>query len=198
MRHLRIERLEGNKIKVTLSSADLLDYNINVKTLRPDSPQLHTFLFKIMERVQRETGFNPYTGQVVVEATPSSEGIVLVVTKISEEQPAAPKPPKSRRHVRAVKKAAPQKRIYCMGTFDDICALFEAVDIALLLECRLYAMEGKFYIVSEAAEHRAVLSEFGSALRHDAMTEAFLEEHGRLAAKGGALWKMAHRIKNLK
>lgn len=196
---MRIEKIEGNKIRVTLTSADLLDFNIDVKTLRPDSPQLHTFLFKVMERVQRETGFNPYSGQVVVEATPSAEGIVLLVTKISEERrPVPQKPARAPRHVRAVKKAAVKQHIYCMGSFDDVCALFETIDSALLLDCRLYELDGRFYLVSAAAKAMAVLAEFGAVLRHDAMTEAFLAEHGRLAAKGGRLWSMAHKIKNLR
>lgn len=46
-----------------------------------------------METIREETGFNPYNGQVVVEATPSQDGISILVKrlnkgikKITEEQ----------------------------------------------------------------------------------------------------------------
>ena len=60
---MRIEKLAENKIKVTLTAADLSRLNIDIKQLTPASRELHTFLFHIMETVREETGFNPYNGQ---------------------------------------------------------------------------------------------------------------------------------------
>lgn len=195
---MRIEKIEGNKIRVTLFQEDLDNYNINVKMLRPDSPQLHTFLFKIMERVKRETGFNPYTGQIVVEATPSPDGIVLVVTKISEHKP---KDLQFKRGVRvkAVRKAKPKKRIYYFESFLDLCAAFEHVQGEILGKCRLYCTGERFYIVSEyqPAQYDRI-TEFGTLIGHGQVTEAFLAEHGRLIAQGEGLWEMARNVKNLK
>ena len=73
---MRIEKLNKDKIKVTLTTAELINLDIDVKRLSPDSKELHTFLFHIMETIREETGFNPYNGQVVVEATPSQDGIL--------------------------------------------------------------------------------------------------------------------------
>lgn len=90
---MRIEKLNKDKIKVTLTTAELINLDIDVKRLSPDSKELHTFLFHIMETIREETGFNPYNGQVVVEATPSQDGISILVKrlnkgikKITEEQ----------------------------------------------------------------------------------------------------------------
>lgn len=63
---MRIEKLNKDKIKVTLTTAELINLDIDVKRLSPDSKELHTFLFHIMETIREETGFNPYNGQVVV------------------------------------------------------------------------------------------------------------------------------------
>ena len=90
---MRIEKLNKDKIKVTLTTAELINLDIDVKRLSPDSKELQTFLFHIMETIREETGFNPYNGQVVVEATPSQDGISILVKrlnkgikKITEEQ----------------------------------------------------------------------------------------------------------------
>lgn len=193
---MRIEKIEGNKIRVTLFQEDLDCYHIDVKMLRPDSPQLHTFLFKIMEKVKRETGFNPYTGQIVVEAKPSPEGIVLVVTKISEHKPKAVKGAAGIR-VRAVKRARPKKRIYCFDSFLDLCGAFEHIQTELL--GRLYCTEDRFYLVSEnGPDGYDRLTEFGALIGHGRVTEAFLAEHGRLIAQGSGLREMAAYVKNLK
>ncbi len=56
---MRIEKLNKDKIKVTLTTAELINLDIDVKRLSPDSKELHTFLFHIMETIREETGFNP-------------------------------------------------------------------------------------------------------------------------------------------
>ena len=60
---MRIEKLNKDKIKVTLTTAELINLDIDVKRLSPDSKELHTFLFHIMETIREETGFNPYNGR---------------------------------------------------------------------------------------------------------------------------------------
>lgn len=192
---MRIEKLEGNKIRVTLFAEDLDDYHVNVKMLRPDSPQLHTFLFEIMERVKHETGFNPYSGQIVVEATPSGDGIVLVVTKISEEKTAGMKI-KAGAKVRAVKKAPPEKQIYAFAQFEDACTALMHVHADILEKSSFYAVEGYFYLVC-AVKNAGVLAEFANLAGKGTITEAFLQEHGTRIAAGGDLVEMAEKIKNL-
>ena len=56
---MRIEKLNKDKIKVTLTTAELINLDIDVKRLSPDSKELHTFLFHIMETIREETGFTP-------------------------------------------------------------------------------------------------------------------------------------------
>ena len=80
---MRIERLNNDKIKVTLTTSDLVNLDIDMEQLTPDSRELHTFLFHIMETIREETGFNPYNGQVVVEASPSRDGMSIVVSRLN-------------------------------------------------------------------------------------------------------------------
>lgn len=192
---MRIEKLEGNKIRVTLRQEDLDDYHINVKMLRPDSPLLHTFLFKIMERVKRETGFNPYTGQIVVEASPSGDGIELMVTKISEHKPKTI-PAKKGVRVKAVRKRTTPNRVYSFLTFSDVCSVLVGMQPAVLDGCRLYQLAEEFYLVRTGKiPAYDIITEFGTLIGQGEVTEAFLTEHGKLVARGEGLQKMAAHLK---
>ena len=67
---MKIEKIDSNHIKITVDSLDFDIFNIELSSLTPDSPQLHTFLFSMMQQAQHETGFNPYNGQILIEAVP--------------------------------------------------------------------------------------------------------------------------------
>lgn len=123
---MRIEKLNKDKIKVTLTTAELINLDIDVKRLSPDSKELHTFLFHIMETIREETGFNPYNGQVVVEATPSQDGISILVKrlnkgikKITEEQF------KKVVSVKPKKKELGTECVFYFETFNDMCGRYK-------------------------------------------------------------------------
>ena len=83
---MQIEKLEENKIRVILTTADLLNMNIDINSLGKESVELNKFLFNIMERVKEETDFNPYGGQVLMEAMPmGDDGISIMVSKVQSD-----------------------------------------------------------------------------------------------------------------
>ena len=188
MKDLKIEKIETNKIKVTLSALDLIDMNISVKSLTPDSPVLHGFLHDVMEMVKAETGFNPYSGQVMVEAVPSGDGIVLMVTKIAEKK----KPKK----VRVAGHRSASKITYRFGYFENICRLFEISDPNRFENAGLYEYMDNFYIVI-GKDKTAGMSEFGDARGNVTLSESFLKEHAKLHAMGKDLVAMAEGVKKL-
>ena len=57
---MRIEKLNKDKIKVTLTTAELINLDIDVKSFRPIQKNYIHFYFIIMETIREETGFNPY------------------------------------------------------------------------------------------------------------------------------------------
>lgn len=195
---MRIEKLECNKIKVTVFPVDLIDMNINMKSLKPDSPQLHSFLSGIMEKIKEETGFNPYSGRTVVEASPVGDCIVLTVTKMTDNDDNFKTTPK--RKIRAVlKNKKTQPRVYFFETFDDmsdaVCLLCEET----LLRASLYKIEDRFAIsVSKMIESESIMiSEFSSGNDYHSLAGDFLLEHAQLVASGEKLVSMAEGIKKL-
>ena len=47
---MRIGKANKDKIKVTLTTAELINLDIDVKGFLPDSKELHTFLFHLWKR----------------------------------------------------------------------------------------------------------------------------------------------------
>lgn len=189
---MKIEKIEMNKIKVTISALDLVNMNINIKSLTPNSPSLHDFLFEVMEEVRAQTGFNPYSGQVVVEATPSEGGIILTVTRLAEENPAPCRPKK----VRVVGHRSPQKLTYSFSSFENLCELFSASETAEFVKASLYEYNEQFFLTLPKHNNLS-LAEFATPADSASLGESFLGEHGKLHAEGKSLVRMAEGVKEL-
>lgn len=189
---MKIERIETNKIKVTLSSLDLVDMNVTVKSLTPTSPILTGFLHEVMERVIEKTGFNPYDGQVMVEATPEEDGIVLVVTKLTAEKP-------KKKKIKNVKVSVRKKNLstYKFSEFLDVINLFRATKPEDFISGSLYEYNKNFYIT--IPKNTVInICEFALENTNSSLDENFFSEHGELHVKGEDLVRMAKGIKNLK
>ena len=137
---MKIEKIENDKIKVFLTHEDLLSYDISTEAVAPNSPKLHRFLFEIMENVIRETGFNPYNGQVVVEAIQNKQGITLFISKLKNAVDLNSK----------VKKVKINKDIhknrYIFNSFELLCEAFKRINVYELKGAALYKYENKWYI----------------------------------------------------
>lgn len=185
---MKIEKLEMNRVRVTLYAPDLIDMDINIKSLIPGSAKLHGFLYEIMERVRVETGFNPYRGQVVVEASPEADRIVLTVTRVSD----APRAPKKVRAVCRTKKIT-----YRFETFEHVCELFSNSSPEIFSTGGLYEYSDCFYMILQK-DAAPSICEFGTARAANQISESFLAEHGRLLAEGERLAAMAEGVRNLR
>ncbi len=198
---MKIERLDSNQIRVVITEADLKKLDTSVDELRPNSLELHTFLFKIMEQVKIETGFNPYNGQIMVEASPSADGVVLIVTKIAEEHDRKELQEKMR-HVRAIKKKPVTKtRVYGFKEFNSLCMALKNISNELLWSSALYKMDNVYYFIvktkAKSDRFHNVLSEFCDEYKYPVMYDKIIEEHGEIVAANDKLVQMAAEISKL-
>lgn len=170
---MKIEKLEFNKIRITLLLEDLQMYNINVKKINPNSPELHSFLCEIMKLVSLKTNFNPFDGQVIVEATPSDEGLVLMLSKVGMQVQVSKK-------IRAVKKKKHEyiccfENFAAFGEFSKICGNDYP-------NAALYEYKNKIYFIFEAEKPNPQIKEFCSLYRNPPAGREYLAEHGKFIA----------------
>lgn len=199
---MRIEKLNKDKIKVTLTTAELINLDIDVKRLSPDSKELHTFLFHIMETIREETGFNPYNGQVVVEATPSQDGISILVKrlnkgikKITEEQF------KKVVSVKPKKKELGTECVFYFETFNDMCGAISEMDKSILSKASLFKLNKTYCILirndNENMRGINVIREFTERMSIYPLQNEYIKEYALLVAKGQKLVEMAENVKRL-
>ena len=199
---MRIEKLNNDKIKVTLTTSDLINLNIDVKQLAPDSKELHTFLFHIMETIREETGFNPYSGQVVVEATPSRDGISILVSRLKTNSNRITRQQFNiASSVKAKMKKNAKIKIFYFDSFDDLCSALKEIDAESLLGSELYQLNSTYcFAVNNEEQNRkclSILSEFSPAQSEYPLQMTYIKEHGNLVAEGAQLLEMAENIKKL-
>lgn len=196
---LRIEKLELNKIKVTIDQIDLIDMNINLRTLRPDSPQLHSFLFKVMEKVKKETGFNPYSGQIVVEALPVGDCMELTVTKISDKKPHIYDRSKLKKARATLKNKTSIGNIFTFDSFDILCSVLLNLSNEVLSQSSYYQLDNRHCLVLKniGLQDFNVMREFSENCDRGKLCEAFLNEHAKLIAEKNSLISMAEGISKL-
>lgn len=183
---MRIKQIAHNYIEVTVTEGDLMLFDMNMETLSPNSPGMKTFLFRIMEFVKSETGFNPKKGQVFIEANRNGDKLVFKIKKMSltnEDKK------KKYKNARAVIKPTPEKvYIYGFESFDDMADALRHTDREMLLSCSVYRFMEAYYCAFRTDKpfdkHASVMNEFCSAHDEYEFTEAILDEHGERIASG--------------
>lgn len=192
---MRIEKLTDNRIKVTLTSADLMKLDINIKQLTPDSKELHTFLFHIMETIREETDFNPYSGQVVVEATPMSDGISIIVSKLCAEREIRKQPRKITSVRPKQKNSNISVKAYYFDDFEALCDVLAGLRRDTLLSGKLYRKESEYCLIITRSKHSDyILSEFSTGKFSYSVKPEHIMEHWELVAAGEKLLSMAEGI----
>ena len=194
---MKIEMLENDKIKVTLTLEDLVLYDISGETVSPDSPKLHKFLFKIMESVKEKTGFNPYNGQVVVEAVQDMTGITLFISKLKTIGEIDIKK-NFCKNIKSVKVNIHKNR-YLFKSFKNLYDAVLMINEDDLRNSALYKYDEKYYISvpSKKTALNSVLREYADIVLENGFSDLFLKEHGKLIANDEKLVSMVKGIKAL-
>ena len=207
---MRIDRLAQNKILVTLTSDDLNGLHVNIHTLHDDKGVLNRFLVHVMEAIREETDFNPYSGQIVVEAKSFDEGMLITVSKLGEELTKITKHDlKKAKHIKATVKKKPNRtEAFYFECFDNVCEALRRIDVGMLENCALYKLEGTYCMLlccdkfnkdnkNEYFRCICVLSEYSSRTSAFSMQYSHIEEHGTLVSANKDLISMAEGIKSL-
>lgn len=180
---MKIVRLEPDRVRVFISEGDLLEMEIDVCAITPDSPKLSAFLCRVMDAVKEETGFSAEDGQILAEATPKQGGIILELSHIKEN---------------VARTAKKESAMFEISGFENLSAMLKNTPPAHLLNMRLYIFEKNFYLAVPRRRVPAIVYEF--SLRHgkSPLSEAKIAEYGRLVAGGYRLICMAAALKKIK
>lgn len=205
---MRIEKLNSNKVKVTLTGDDLVSYNINVKKLSGNSAELHSFLFRIMDTIHKETGFSLYNGQVVVEARAAGDGMTLVISKMLSGRGVTETVKNGKRIIARASERCRGKGVYFFESFDDLCEAITQIDNAVHSDSLLYKMNEKYcYLLNfenpyfdddeRLCNIVSILREFAERnISYNGQYKRVME-YGKLIAKESELEAMADSLRKI-
>lgn len=175
---MKIEKLAYNKVRITVSIDDLNDWDISVDSIAQNTPQSRDMIYEIMRLAELQTGVKVENGKIMVEIMPTTEGLVMVATRIEDLEEELSRPRKKRYRVKTPD-APPAEAMYVFESFEDFIAFCRRAGGPVPGE--LYELSGVYCFISPAK--CAALSEFSTRRKKGLLSQSYLQEHGTLIAK---------------
>lgn len=83
---LKIEKINDNQIRCTLTKSDLAEHSIKISELAYGSEKAKNLFKDMMRQAQKEVGFDAEDIPLMIEAIPYSEHVVLIITKVEDPE----------------------------------------------------------------------------------------------------------------
>ncbi len=199
---MRFEKLNENKIRITLSNEDLIQKDIDFHTFMSNSIESQDLFFDMLEEAEKEIGFVTKDYLIRIEALAMAGGnFVLTVTR-SLPNTSVKNNKKKKVHIkRKSLNNDATKVLYCFSDFEAYCSFLEFFNnnnfssSNLANSITLYEYNNLYYLLLNGInlsypDLRKVLlsvTEFGTFVSSSEVVCAKLLECGKLIAKHNAL-----------
>lgn len=201
---MKIERINDNIIKVTISLNDLEERNIDLDSLNYNSPAAQELFLDLMEQAEIEFGFNVSDSQLVIEpSTSTDDGFVLTITRLDEEGDfeSIHKYIKNRYKKSEVRFKRKSRRlystviIYSFNNFEDLCNVSKLISPIYSGDSSLYTYKETYYLILTRSSFTVAnpklleinLSEYGKKVTNAGFYEGLLNEYGTTLIENNAL-----------
>ncbi len=216
---MKIEQLAPDKVRVTLSSQDLMDMDIDPKHFLSDATALNGFIIELMNEIYDKTDFNPYQGNITMEAESDPDGMTIMLSKANIDLPLLAAKghikgvigvPKSKltktdykkkkiKSVKAVKKPV-SLHTFEFSDFDNVCKALIRMNTEIISISELYRTNDGYALLIPTKESClddiAMVMEFADTVKRSMVFE-HIREHCECVAKCEKLLSMAEGIKML-
>lgn len=200
---MKIEKLNEDKIRITLNMEDLKENDIDLHSFMSNSIESQDLFTNVLEKAEKELGFVTEDYRVMIEALATSNGnFILTVTRLNKEKTKTTYKPKKLNIKRKTSQLDSKKAIYCFESFDEFLSYCEFLknDILIHLEdfssaSKLYEYNNKYYLVLEDIKMNANLlksfassiTEFAHFVNDSDLFESKLLEYGNIIFKDNAI-----------
>ncbi|OPZ87682.1 MAG: Adapter protein MecA 2 [Firmicutes bacterium ADurb.Bin419] len=201
---MKIEKINDNKIKVTISLSDLQERNIDFDALNYNSPATQELFWDMMEQAEIQFGFNTAESQLAIEASPDDgDGFVIFITKLDDDgdfesiqKYIKNKFKKSDLRVKKKsQKVCSSIIIYSFENLDHLISLCDRIKFIYTGESSLYKLKDTYYMmltkntfsVENVKYFEALLNEYGKKVTNTLYYEGYLEEYANKIAEYNAV-----------
>ena len=201
---MKIEKLNEDKIRITLNIDDLKENDIDFHSFMSNSLESQELFLTMLDKAEKEVGFVTENYKVMIEALAMSNGsFVLTITRILEDKfKVNTYKRKNVNFKRKLPTLDSSKVIYAFKTFDEFCEYCEFLNNDILKHINeflgndaLYEYNEEFYLVLENLKMNANLlkafassiTEFARFVSHSDLFEHKLLEYGNVIFKDHAI-----------
>ena len=200
---MQIEKLNENKIRITLNLEDLKENNIDLHSFMASSIETQDLFYNMLDQAEKEVGFKTENYRLMIEALAIPNGsFVLTVTRLSKDMEQIRKPKIKRK---ALASSFNTKfSIYEFDNFDNFIELCNYISsntdkntYIKLKKSKLYKLDSKYYLVLRVEKveldtfkklHCSIV-EFGKFISNSDLFERKLIEYGKIVFRTNAIDK---------
>ena len=188
---MKIEKVNENKIKITLNIDDLNARNIDVQSFIYNSPESQDLFWDVMREAEKEYGFSVDESMVYVEASATASGIfTLTVTKTTNSLAQNNQKPKIKKKNYKLKRktitSSLDNSVFKFNTFDDICDFCKTSNTTIFEENSLYKLNSAYYLFTSKVPNNNIL-EYAEKERNTDLLLAKISEYGNKIIANNAL-----------
>lgn len=198
---MRIERIDGSKIKVVVDSNDVKVWNVDLKNFTDNTPEAQDMFWFALKQAQTNLNFNVGKAQLLVETVPDGdEGYVLYVSRMEDEKALAEALVRAGKKAHSAQiKARPSGRpgtllrIFKFENFEDLCLGAKEVRELFSGKSRVVKYMGEYCLELLPDDSfylfriDNILSEFGRRAKNAEAFQGILAEHGVVMMEQDAL-----------
>lgn len=198
---MRFEKLNENKIRITLTNQDLIKKNVDFHSFMANPIESQDLFLDMLNEAEKEIGFVTKDYRIRIEALQIAGGdFVLTITRSLPESEKLQE--KKKIHIRRKKLSFKESQaIYCFNTFDDFCYFanflnnnnIKITNIAKSIS--LYGYKNKYYLVFSNINLNyidlkrlfSIITEFATYVSNSEVFTSKLIENGKIIMKNNAI-----------
>lgn len=187
---MKIEKINDNKIKVTINEEDIKIWNVSYEKLTDNTPEARDLFWFALRLAEKDVNFKVGSSKLFVEVhSQSNNGFVMFISKAKAEEI-------SLDYITGLKKERRTKgdfRVFLFECFDDLCNCVEIIKGNFVGESSLYKYNEKFYLwtapynIDEFLENESIFLEYSVKVKCSGTFRGTLREYGTEMIKENAV-----------
>ena len=192
---MKFEKLNENKLRITLNIGDLATKNIDYQSFMSNSIDTQKLFLDMLDEAEKKVGFTTKNYKIMIEALVTSNGdFIVTVTRYLPEDVSTSQKKKVFKPKRKITNSTSTKLIYSFNTFDDFCLFCNSLDNSVVKninkiskDISLYLYKNTYFLLVNDINNNFIctksfincISEFGTYMHNSNILEYELKEYAK-------------------
>ena len=209
---MKFEKLNENKIRITLNNQDLAEKNIDFHSFMSNSKESQNLFLSMLDEAEKKVGFVTKDYKIRIEAFAISDGdFIITITRFNKNTDNDVKSTKNKQ-VRIKRKTMDvnsNQLIYRFNSFEDFCEFSNFISrtniVNIAKKIVLYFYKNSYYLCfsnilpeqEKIKQLYSLISEFGTYVDNSDLFVTKLTECGKIIMKHNAIKTCTNYFENI-